>query len=122
MLFVCVGLVCTAVQYVLLVWLVWQFGMPGTLASAIGFACSALLNYALNRRFSFASDRPHGEALPRFMVVAATGLALNTAVFWGVQAAFGSHILLSQVAATAVVLVCNFLLNQRCAFAAGKAG
>ncbi|MBS0451575.1 MAG: GtrA family protein [Proteobacteria bacterium] len=115
--FVCVGLIATAVQYVLLVWLVRQFGMPGTLASALGFACSALLNYALNRRFSFASDRPHSEALPRFMVVAGSGLALNTVVFWCMQAAFASHILISQVVATAVVLVWNFLLHQRWTFA-----
>lgn len=120
--FVCVGLVATGLQYVLLLWLVRQFGMSGTPASALSFACSALFNYALNRRFSFATDRPHSEALPRFMVVAGSGLVLNTGAFWCMQAAFGSHILTGQAAATAVVLIWNFLLHRHWTFAGGKAG
>lgn len=116
--FLLVGIVATAAQYLLLVALVSQFGFAAIPASAISYAASTLLNYALNRRFTFASQRAHGVALPRFLFVAATGLALNTGIMALLTAGAGLHYLLAQVLATGMVLVWNFVLNRHFTFRA----
>jgi putative flippase GtrA len=110
--FVLVGVVATAAQYLLLVALVDLFGSSAILASAISYAASTLLNYVLNRRFTFSSRQAHGIALPRFLFVAATGLGLNTGIMWLLTAGAGLYYLLAQVFATGIVLVWNFVLNN----------
>ena len=64
--FLLVGGTATAMQYAVLVALVRWAGVGPTLASCIGFVLSAVLNYALNRRFTFRSQARHAQALPRF--------------------------------------------------------
>jgi putative flippase GtrA len=86
--------------------------VPGTLA---GFCVGALVNYLIARRYVFASDRPHGSAVPRFALVAAAGAALNTAMVALVYRA-GAHYLVAQVAATGVVLLFNFVANRHWTF------
>ena len=45
-------------------------GMGAVAASTLGAIAGALVNYSLNHRFTFASDKAHRQALPRFAVVA----------------------------------------------------
>ncbi|MBN2885132.1 MAG: GtrA family protein [Chromatiaceae bacterium] len=110
-----VGALATALHYVLLIALVQLAGWSALAASSLGFSLSALLNYALNRRFTFRSRRAHGEALPRFALVAASGLALN-ALLLAALIEVGAHYLIAQVLATALVLLWNFSLNHRWSF------
>lgn len=109
--FVLVGGVATAIQYALLVILVRGFGMAPTPASSIGFALSAAVNYLLNYRFTFRSNRPHGPAAARFAALAGAGLLINAAVMH-VLVGVGLHYLLAQVCATGVVLFWNFIGNS----------
>lgn len=109
--FVAVGGVATAVQYALLILLVRDFGMAPTLASSIGFVLSAGVNYLLNYRFTFQSDRPHGPAAATFGLLAGTGLLVNAAIMRLMTGA-GVHYLIAQVCATAVVLFWNFIGNS----------
>jgi hypothetical protein len=46
-------------------------------ASVIGYACGGVVSYTLNRRHTFASDRPHAQAVWRFALVAGLGLVLT---------------------------------------------
>ena len=115
--FLLVGGLATACHYLILVVLV-QTGLTQPLtASNTGFALSAVLNYLLNRRFTFASQRPHREAAPRFALVAATGLAINAGLFWLVHNLGGQNYLLAQVAATIGTICWNFALNRIWTFA-----
>jgi len=97
--------------------LVHFFACPATLASSLGFATSAVLNYALNYRFTFASERRHIEAFPRFVVVATGGLLLNAVLMYAGTAGLGLHYLLVQVIATVIVLFWNFVANMKWSFA-----
>jgi len=93
-------------------WDLSSTGWNAAVASTLGFAASLWLNYALNRRYTFASDRPHAHALPRFLVIASGGLLL-TAV--GMQIAVehvGLNYLVSQLIVTGVVTIWNFVLNR----------
>lgn len=114
-----VGGLATAIQYALLILLVHGFGMAPTPASSIGFVLSAALNYLLNYRFTFRSDRPHGPAAARFGLLAGTGLLINAAIMHLLIVA-GAHYLLAQVCATGVVLLWNFIGNTVWTFRMGS--
>lgn len=105
------GGVATAIQYALLILCVRGFGMAPTAASSSGFVLSAGVNYLLNYRFTFRSDRPHGPAVMKFGLLAGTGLLVNAAIMQLMTGA-GVHYLVAQVCATGVVLLWNFAGNS----------
>ena len=110
--FLAVGGAATALHYLILVALV-QLELAGPVAaSSIGFTISAAFNYALNRLLTFKSDASHVSALPKFALVAGTGLILNGAIIWLLLATGMVHYLVAQVFATGVTLVWNFALNR----------
>jgi putative flippase GtrA len=106
-----VGGVATAIQYALLVVLVRGFGTAPAPASSIGFVLSAGVNYLLNYRFTFRSDRSHGPAAAKFALLAVVGLLINAAIMYLMIGA-GVHYLVAQVCATGVVLLWNFIGNS----------
>jgi len=106
-----VGLIGTACHYTVLISLVQGLHSRPVAASTLGAIVGALVNYILNRRLTFASDRPHREALPRFMAVAIVGFGLNAAImalliYWSL------HYILAQVIATSAVLLLTFGANR----------
>ena len=113
--FVIVGVLATALQYLILIGLVRVAHMDAVLASSLGFALSACLNYWLNRRYTFRSGTPHSQALPRFMLVASSGLLINATAMWLVSAHV--HYLLAQAVASACTLAWNYFLNRIWTFA-----
>lgn len=115
--FLLVGGVCTAIQYVILISLVSLQNWQPTAASTVGFVASALLNYALNYRFTFKARNGNRVALPRFATVSGSGLLLNAAImqtgltyapfpYWWIQ-----------IAATIVVLLWNFVGSLKWSYA-----
>jgi putative flippase GtrA len=110
------GAVGTAVQYALLVVLVHAADVGAVAASTLGAIAGALVNYGINHQFTFASDRAHGHALPRFALVAVAGIALNAIVLAVMLAFVTPHYLVAQVVATGAVLVAGFILNRAWTF------
>jgi len=104
--FALVGLGGTAVYYALLWSLVELGGVPVLGASSVAFCVVVAENYLLHRRWTFASRVPHRAALPRFVLVAGCGAALNGAVM-GACLRLGWHYLLAQTLALALVVACN---------------
>lgn len=115
--FALVGAVGTAGHYLVLIALKETGLASVTTATSCGFAVGALINYVLNYRFTFASGKRHAEALPKFLVVAASGALLNYALMWWLSRETAWHYLLAQILTTAAVLVWNFLLNRAWTFA-----
>lgn len=111
-----VGAVGTAVQFSILVSLVWAHLMPAIAASTAGAIAGALVNYYLNSRWTFGSTRAHGLALPRFAAIALAGIGLNAIVMAGMFTYLGAHYLLAQLVATGVVLVTGFVANRAWTF------
>jgi putative flippase GtrA len=110
------GAVGTACHYLVLIVLVQFVRIDAVVASTAGAVVGALVNYALNHRYTFASDRAHHRALPRFVLVAAAGIALNALVMGAVLALAGPHYLVAQVVATGAVLVAGYLANRAWTF------
>lgn len=102
-----VGALGTALHYLVLIALVSGLACAPAGAAMAGAIAGALANYGLNYRFTFASDRRHREALPRFLAMAGVGVAINGAVVAALTG-FGMNYLLAQAAATVAVLGLNF--------------
>ena len=110
------GAIGTVLHYATLIVLVQLTQAPTVAASTAGAILGALVNYALNHRFTFASERAHVKALPRFAAVAVAGIALNAIVMALMLSLLGAHYLSAQVVATAAVLVAGYLANRAWTF------
>ena len=110
------GAMGTAAHYAVLVALVQGMGAGVVAGSTVGAIAGAGINYALNHRFTFASQEAHRRALPRFALVAAAGILLNALVLALVLALAGPHYLVAQVVATLAVLVAGFCANRAWTF------
>ena len=108
--FVMVGGFATAVQYALMSLLIWLFDCPLVLASDIGFAISAIANYLLNARLTFRSNERHAKTLPRFVVTACLGLAINSLLLAFLDS-IGLHPAPAQILTTLGVLLWNYTIN-----------
>jgi len=114
-----VGAFGTAAQYLVLVVLVQWLGAAPVPASLIGYLAGAVINYLLNYHFTFRSTASHGHAAPRFFAVAGLGFVLNGAVMHTLVNGIGLHYLASQVVATGLVLLFNYLANAYWTFRHG---
>ena len=110
-----VGLIGTCSHYLILLALVEGLAVAPVVASSAGAVTGALINYILNRRYTFTSRRAHREALPRFMAVALAGLTLNAAIL-AVLLSWGVHYMPGQLMATALVLLLSFAVNRSWTF------
>lgn len=115
--FVQVGLLATAVHYGVLYGLVERLGVEPVRASLAGFVLGGFVSYALNRRLTYASDRPHAEATWRFVLVSGVAFGLTWMLMAGLTRRLGLPYLPSQVGTTGTVLVWNFLANRHWTFA-----
>ena len=113
--FATVGVFGTATHYATLIAGV-SLGVDPVIASALGWSLGAVVNYSLNYRFTFRSELSHRQAAPRFALVAATGLLLNTLLMTVEVGPLGLHYLVAQTFATGTILCCNFVLSRTWAF------
>lgn len=112
-----VGAVGTLAHYALLLVLVEGLGTSAMTGTASGSLLGALVNYVLSRRLVFASHRRHREALPRFLLVAASSLLLNAVFMYVMTVGLGWHYLFAQVLTTALLLLWNYVANALWTFA-----
>jgi putative flippase GtrA len=118
--FTLIGATTTATHYVILVSSVNISHASPVAASAFGFGLSALMNYALNYRITFSSNRPHLVTFAKFSTIAAAGLTLNTMVMAVAIGVLRIHYFRAQLTATALVLVWNFIGHRAWTFGAGE--
>ncbi len=114
--FASVGAAWTAAHYVLLIVLVEQVGIDAVWASTGSFIVGAIVNYALNYRFTFRSTQPHHETAYKFFVIAMIGMLLNGAIMHVAINYLNWHYLLSQIVATGLVFIWNFFANRQWTF------
>ena len=116
--FIRIGLAATALHYAVLVGTV-QFLHTSPVPSALlGYCCGGFLSYALNRRHTFRSDRPHGEAVWRFAVVAGVGFLITFALMALLVDRWHVPYLVAQVLTTGLVMFWTFAANRAWTFAA----
>ena len=112
-----IGAIGTTGHYVTLILLVQVIHTNPVIATTIGFVIGALINYALNYRLTFNSNKRHREALTKFFSVASLGAVINTAIMTVGINLLALHYLVIQVIATCFVLTLNFTANKYWTFA-----
>jgi putative flippase GtrA len=90
-------------------------GMWLPLAAALAFAISFVVNFGLNRMWTFESDGALAGHLWRYLALVLANLALNAALVTGLSAV-GVPYLLSQVIVTAMLSAANYVVSQRWIF------
>ena len=107
-----VGVIAAVVHYGLLIGLGEGAAVDPVGASLAGYVAGGVVSYALNRRLTYRSDRPHREAGWRFAAVAVVGFLLT----WGCMAVLtrqlGVPYLAAQVVTTGVVLFWSFVAHK----------
>jgi putative flippase GtrA len=111
-----VGLVAAVVHYGILIGLVEIGAVDPVVATLIGYVAGGLVSYALNRRLTYASTRPHTEAGWRFAVVAAVGFLLTGFFMHAFTRWIGAPYLPAQIATTGIVLFWSFLAHKMWTF------
>jgi putative flippase GtrA len=115
--FATIGAIATAVQYLVLIAGVELAGASATVASSLGFAVSALLNYWLNFHWTFAGASSHDTAAARFGVVAGSGFLINAGAMLALAKQPGLHYLAAQLLASGLTLAWSFSASHYWAFA-----
>lgn len=106
--FAAIGGGATVVQYAILYTLVDIAGVRPVISAILAYLCGATTTFLLNSRITFRGrGQGFGSSAAKYLLVNATGLAINTMIF---QAALhsGFHYLLAQAFATVVVLAWNY--------------
>ena len=116
--FCLVGSMGTAVHYSALVAIVHFRGKP-MIGSIVGFVLGAMVNYVLNYHYTFKSVQRYPVTLAKFFTTACAGLVLNTLVMGLLTGLLDMHYFLSQLLATAGVVLWNFTVNLRWTFHRG---
>ena len=111
-----VGVLAALGHYGTLIGLVEAAGVAPVPATLAGYLVGGVISYALNRRHTFASDRPHGEAGWRFALVAGIGFGLTWALMSLFVDRLGLPYLPAQFFTTGLVLVWSFLANRAWTF------
>ena len=114
------GAIATSIQYVLLLLLAEVAGISPVLASALGYGTSSVANYLMKYHWVFDSHYAHWRTAPRYALISAIGLSVNTGLM-----ALGTqytdwHYLVVQVLVTGIVLVWNFAANAIWTFGVHK--
>jgi len=106
------------VHYSLLIALVEWAGWSPVPATLAGYVAGGVLSYALNRRLTYASERPHGEATWRFAVVAFVGFLLTGLLMQAFTGWLGAPYIPAQLVTTGIVLFWSFVAHRMWTFAA----
>lgn len=112
-----IGAIGTVGHYASLILLVQVVQTAPVFATTIGFVVGALINYVLNYRITFNSNKRHRETLTKFFSVASLGAVINGLIMMAGINMFDIHYLIIQATATCFVLILNFIANKYWTFA-----
>jgi putative flippase GtrA len=113
-----VGVIAAVVHYGLLIALVEMAAWNPVTATLAGYVAGGIVSYGLNRRLTYASDRPHAEATWRFALVALTGFVLTGGLMQVLTGWLGAPYLPAQLVTTGIVLFWSFVAHRLWTFAA----
>ena len=95
-------------------------GMQKIVASVASFFISVVINYYLQKRFTFKSSESDLYALPKFLAVSLVGLGINVGIFALLLQIV--HYLVAQVIASVLVFLFNYSVSRMFIFLRGGAG
>ncbi len=115
-----VGVAASLAHYSALIGLVELGAWPPVPATLVGYVAGGVVSYRLNRRHTFDSQRPHGEASWRFALVAFLGFCITFLLMSLFVNRFNAPYLPAQIVTTVMVMFVSFFANKLWTF--GRAG
>ena len=106
------GGIATGCHYVTTIAAVELLGVHPVAASAVGFSVGALVKYCLNYFVAFRSGERHAVAVPRFLLMVAVMLGLNTLVYALLQQGAALHYMAAQVITTVLLIPPGYLMSR----------
>jgi len=91
-------------------------GIDPVYATAIGALCGAIFNYILQYHYTFKSDRSHSYAVFTYSLAVLFGLLSNELIFVLFYNVLNAGVIISQLIATAVVTIQNYLVYKYLVF------
>jgi putative flippase GtrA len=109
-----VGVICTIIDFGLMIFLKEVAGVYYLIASGISFAVSVVANYLLSMKFVFHGKKNASKMKEfiLFVVLSVIGLGLNQVIMWAAVDGMKISYILSKVGATAIVMVYNFVTKK----------
>jgi len=109
-----VGVIAFVIDYAVLLLLTEVAGIHYLVSAAAAFLVSVIFNYVLSIAFVFETDknRGRGAEFTLFALMSAGGLGINQLMMWLLSDGVGVPYQLSKLAATAVVMVYNFVTRK----------
>jgi putative flippase GtrA len=107
-----VGFLATASQYMLLILCVEVFHSSAVLGSSLGYLVGGLVNYVLNRKHTFVSQKKHHKAITQFIIVFTIAFFMNGALLQALQTWAKLHYIPAQILTTTLVLVWNYSAHK----------
>jgi putative flippase GtrA len=117
-----IGIIATLADWAIFYTLISLSGVFYALALATSYSASTVLNFFLNRRYTFRNRyRRVYLQLALFVAIAIVGLGLNEVIVYGLVQLIpggetGISLMASRVIATGIVFLWNFALNKRLTF------
>lgn len=114
--YVFVGLANTAVGYGCILLLRYGLGTRDLTANAGGYVLGAITSYALNRNFTFRSQRSHLRTAPLFVASICACYALNAAILMLALHTLSWPSFAAQAAGMIAYNIAFFVLNKSLVF------
>lgn len=103
-----VGLVNTAIGLAAIYALMFFLDVSPSVANAIGYAIGVALSYALNRVWTFGSNRSFSQELPKYFLVVAISYLLNLGLVLIAISSFSINPYLAQLLGVGIYTVFVF--------------
>jgi len=116
-----VALICGGLYFALLTALEALTPWSVALRAALAYLPSVLVNYLLQRSFTFRSRRHHMVAGPRFVAIQLGGMAINSGGLWVGIEVLGWSFALAQTVSIAALGAFSYLGQKLWAFGAHRA-
>jgi len=115
--FAVVGVLNTAVGYLVIFACMYLLGMAPVPSNIVGYACGLVTSYTLNRSFTFRSDADKKREIVRFVTIFLIAYLANVGALVLLTEYAGVHKGWSQLIAGAVYTGLFFLLSKYYVFA-----
>jgi len=103
-----VGLVNTAIGLITIYSLMFFWGIGPGIANVIGYAIGLAVSFALNRVWTFSSNRPVAHVLPKYLLTAAISYLLNLGAVLSAVSLYSSNPYLAQLFGIGIYTFCMF--------------
>lgn len=119
--FLVVGGTAAALYVVLTTVLIWlDTGIADWVINTVCYAGFILPVYLVQRRFSFQSDAPHGQALPRYVAVQGMAVLLAALFSYVIHGVFAFPTAFSSMLVIGLTSGVNFMVLRSWAFARAR--